>query len=74
MPVFLAAISTILGAILFLRFGCAVGQAGFLGAILIVLLGLTAKRLQDRSGGFLVRHPALCDVLWVHACESVLIE
>ena len=38
-PVFLAAISTILGAILFLRFGYAVGNAGILGAIAIVLIG-----------------------------------
>ncbi|MBZ0264202.1 amino acid permease, partial [bacterium] len=38
-PVFLAAISTILGAILFLRFGYAVGHAGLLGAIAIVLIG-----------------------------------
>jgi len=33
-PVFLAAISTILGAILFLRFGYAVGHTGMLGAFL----------------------------------------
>lgn len=38
-PVFLAAISTILGAILFLRFGYAVGHAGLLGAVLIVFIG-----------------------------------
>ncbi len=38
-PVFLASISTILGAILFLRFGYAVGHVGVLGAISIVLLG-----------------------------------
>lgn len=38
-PVFLAAISTILGAILFLRFGYAVGNTGLHGAILIVLIG-----------------------------------
>ncbi len=38
-PVFLAAISTILGAVLFLRFGYAVGQTGILGAILIVVIG-----------------------------------
>lgn len=38
-PVFLAAISTILGAILFLRFGYAVGHVGLLGALLIVLVG-----------------------------------
>ncbi len=39
MPVFLAGISTILGAILFLRFGYAVGHAGAAGALLVVLLG-----------------------------------
>lgn len=38
-PVFLASISTILGAILFLRFGYAVGHVGFLGVLLIVGLG-----------------------------------
>jgi amino acid transporter len=38
-PVFLAAISTILGAILFLRFGYAVGHTGIMGALLIVLIG-----------------------------------
>jgi solute carrier family 12 sodium/potassium/chloride transporter 2 len=38
-PVFLASISTILGAIMFLRFGYAVGNVGFLGAILIIMLG-----------------------------------
>ncbi len=39
LPVFLAAISTILGAIMFLRFGYAVGQQGIWGALLIVLVG-----------------------------------
>ena len=38
-PVFLTAISTILGAVLFLRFGYAVGNIGFLGTIAIILLG-----------------------------------
>jgi amino acid transporter len=38
-PVFLASISTILGAIMFLRFGYAVGHAGLVGALLIILLG-----------------------------------
>ena len=38
-PVFFTAISTILGAILFLRFGFAVGTLGFWGVVLIVLLG-----------------------------------
>ncbi|MBU1640721.1 MAG: amino acid permease, partial [Proteobacteria bacterium] len=37
--VFLTAISTILGAIMFLRFGYAVGHVGFLGALAIILLG-----------------------------------
>lgn len=39
MPVFLAAISTILGAVMFLRFGYAVAHVGLLGAIAIILLG-----------------------------------
>ncbi len=38
-PVFLAAISTILGAILFLRFGYAVGHSGLIGSVLIILIG-----------------------------------
>ena len=38
-PVFFTAISTILGAILFLRFGFAVGTLGFWGALLIIILG-----------------------------------
>ena len=38
-PVFMASISTILGAILFLRFGYAVGNVGFFGAIAIIILG-----------------------------------
>ena len=38
-PVFFTAISTILGAILFLRFGYAVGSIGFWGVIIIILLG-----------------------------------
>lgn len=38
-PVFFTAISTILGAILFLRFGQAVGELGFFGVLLIILLG-----------------------------------
>ena len=39
LPVFLAGISTILGAVLFLRFGYAVGHTGLLGALAIVALG-----------------------------------
>ena len=38
-PVFFTAISTILGAIMFLRFGFAVGTVGFIGTLLIVLIG-----------------------------------
>jgi len=38
-PVFFTAISTILGAILFLRFGFAVGSLGFMGVMAIILLG-----------------------------------
>jgi amino acid transporter len=38
-PVFLASISTILGAILYLRFGYAVAHAGLLGTLLIIGLG-----------------------------------
>ncbi|MCI4667512.1 MAG: amino acid permease [Bacteroidia bacterium] len=39
LPVFLTSISTILGAILFLRFGWAVGHVGLVGTLLIVLIG-----------------------------------
>ena len=38
-PVYLASVSTILGAVMFLRFGYAVGHTGLLGALLIILLG-----------------------------------
>lgn len=38
-PVFFTAISTILGAILFLRFGWAVGNVGFVGVLGIIILG-----------------------------------
>ena len=38
-PVFLASICTILGAVMFLRFGYAVGHVGLLGGLAIVLLG-----------------------------------
>ncbi len=38
-PVFFTAISTILGAVLFLRFGFATGTLGFTGVIIIIILG-----------------------------------
>ncbi|OFY64890.1 MAG: amino acid permease [Bacteroidetes bacterium RBG_13_43_22] len=38
-PVFFTAVSTILGAILFLRFGFAVGTLGFWGTLLIIIVG-----------------------------------
>ena len=38
-PVFITAISTILGAILFLRFGYAVGNTGLIGTFAIIILG-----------------------------------
>lgn len=38
-PVFFTAISTILGAVLFLRFGFAVGTLGMWGVLLVILLG-----------------------------------
>lgn len=38
-PVFFTAISTILGAVMFLRFGFAVGNVGLLGTFLIILIG-----------------------------------
>jgi amino acid transporter len=40
-PIYFTAISTILGAILFLRFGFAVGTLGFWGTMLIILMGHT---------------------------------
>ncbi|MDP5106776.1 MAG: amino acid permease [Polaribacter sp.] len=39
LPVFLTAISTILGAVMFLRFGYAVGSVGFTGTLFIILIG-----------------------------------
>jgi len=38
-PVFLTSICAILGAVVFLRFGFAVGNVGLLGALLIILIG-----------------------------------
>ncbi len=38
-PVFLASICTVLGAVMFLRFGYAVGNVGLLGALAIIFLG-----------------------------------
>lgn len=38
-PVFLASISTILGAVMFLRFGFAVGQVGLLGTVGLIVVG-----------------------------------
>jgi amino acid transporter len=38
-PVFMTAISTILGAILFLRFGYALGHVGLIGALGIIVIG-----------------------------------
>ncbi len=39
LPVFLTAVSTILGAIMFLRFGYAVGSLGFIGTMIIIVIG-----------------------------------
>lgn len=39
LPVFMTAISTILGAILFLRFGYAIGHVGLVGTIAIIVIG-----------------------------------
>lgn len=39
LPVFLTSICTILGAILFLRFGWAIGHTGLLGTLAIILIG-----------------------------------
>src|SRR5215510_10449328 len=39
LPVFLTSVSALLGAIMFLRFGYAVGHIGLLGALAIVVLG-----------------------------------
>lgn len=39
LPVFMTAVSTILGAILFLRFGYAVGNVGLIGALGIIVIG-----------------------------------
>ncbi|MEO0899276.1 MAG: amino acid permease [Bacteroidota bacterium] len=39
LPVFLTSISTILGAILFLRFGWAIGHVGLVGTLMIIMIG-----------------------------------
>ena len=38
-PVFLTAISTILGAILFLRFGYSIAHVGLINTLIIILIG-----------------------------------
>ncbi len=53
MPVFLTALSTILGAILFLRFGWAVGQVGFFGVIGIIILGYILLGHPDWEKGII---------------------
>lgn len=58
-PVFFTAISTILGAILFLRFGFSVGTVGLGGTILIVIIGHavtipTAMALSEIATNFKV--------------------
>ena len=40
-PVFFTAISTILGAVMFLRFGFAVGNVGFVGTLAIIIIAAT---------------------------------
>src|SRR5689334_8382371 len=39
LPVFLTTVSAVLGAIMFLRFGYAVGHVGLIGALAIIVLG-----------------------------------
>jgi hypothetical protein len=39
-PVYFTAVSTILGAILFLRFGFAVGTLGFWGTLLLIVMAM----------------------------------
>ena len=39
LPVFMTAVSTILGAILFLRFGYAIAHVGFIGVVGLVVAG-----------------------------------
>lgn len=63
MSVFLTALSTILGAILFLRFGWAVGQVGFWGAIGIIILGHAVTFPQ---------HLPLPKLQLINACREVV--
>lgn len=70
-PVFLAAISTILGAVLFLRFGYAVGHVGVLGALAIILIGhaitipagLAVVHRDDGDHGVRSRYGRACGVV-----------
>lgn len=62
-PVFLTAISTILGAVMFLRFGYAVGHVGFVGEAL----------LHDRErvfGGY----EGLGNILFVNTTKEIPIQ
>ena len=60
-PVFLASVSTILGALMFLRFGYAVGHTGLAGALLIVLLGhmVTVPTALAIAGVLALNYPLL---------------
>gem|GEM_PF-3832301 len=49
-PVFLTSITTILGAILFLRFGYAVANVGLWGSLIIILYFLYQPRDFGRRG------------------------
>jgi hypothetical protein len=79
-PVFLASISTILGAKSLRIIGTddrvdynrLVEQRS--ASADLVICGFTGERLQEKGPDFFLRHAALRDVLWVQAQEQVLID
>ena len=70
-PVFLTAISTILGAILFLRFGYSIAHIGLSQTLLIILLGFDFD--SSKAEDFEIYH-GLGDTMFVYASQPKLIK
>ena len=65
--VFVPTVVTILGVVMFLREGWVIGNAGFGGGVLIILLaftitGTTALSLSSVTTNIRYRRPAICSV------------
>ena len=71
-PVFLASVSTILGAILFLRFGYAVANVGLWGSLMIIMLGALSDDPDSLGGIRNCNEPARGRWWCVLHCQSFL--